>query len=220
MATTERCPVCNASVKAENLLRHIEQNHPRHPDAQDALRQLRAESRLKPAPRPRSGGFRPSATTIAIVCIVVLLVVVAAVVAPYFDPWRNFSRDSCIGHENVPYHIHPWLLITIDGSPQFIPDDVGHFPGCLKPLHTHQGVGETGSLGRKIHVETPIPWQLTLGDFFAIWGRTVTQSEVLGCFASGGNVITMTVDRFPSPAFGSLVLADLQEIHIDCSAGA
>src|SRR5947199_10263509 len=43
MATMDRCPICDVSVRPENLIRHLNDIHPRHPDTPRLLERLRAE---------------------------------------------------------------------------------------------------------------------------------------------------------------------------------
>lgn len=221
MAKSERCPICNVPVKPENLLRHLDENHPRHPEAAALREKLREDIRRAPPRRPRRG-IRLKRTHVAAVAIVVLIGAGLYVAAPFFDPYYGFNRDTCIREEDVQVHLHPWLAVVIDGSLQSIPPDAGHQP-CLKPLHTHDGAtgypgGETDpQYGRKIHVESPKQITFTLGDFFAVWGQTLTPNEVLGCGSSTGQVVSMTVNGQPSSAFGSLVLEDGQLIRITCA---
>src|SRR5207249_9858845 len=55
MATMDRCPICDVSVRPENLIRHLNDIHPRHPDTPRLLEQLRAE----PGRIPRTSAGRP-----------------------------------------------------------------------------------------------------------------------------------------------------------------
>ncbi len=211
----EPCPICGVSVKAENLLRHVEDNHPKHPDASGLRQRLREDTRYAPV-RPRDE-FRWRRWHVALAIAVVLIVAGAIFLAPYFDPYRNFNRDSCVGHENAPFHIHPWLQVVIDGTVQSIPGTVGHTPGCLKPLHTHDGPSEVdATLARQIHVEGPIVRDFTLGDFFFIWDEPLTPTQVMSCAAGGTRVVAMTVNGVPNSEFGALTLADGQQIRITC----
>src|SRR5438067_8959344 len=55
MATMDRCPICDVSVRPENLIRHLNDIHPRHPDTPRLLERLRAE----PGRIPRRAAARP-----------------------------------------------------------------------------------------------------------------------------------------------------------------
>lgn len=67
----------------------------------------------------------------------------------------------------------------VDGVQQKIPKMVGFAgpqapnPNCLYPLHTHDRTGI-------LHVEFPAPTRVTLGQFFEIWGQTLSNTEVAG----------------------------------------
>ena len=55
MAKMDRCPICNVAVKPENLIRHLNDNHPRHPDRPGLLEKLKEEPgriRKRQAGRP------------------------------------------------------------------------------------------------------------------------------------------------------------------------
>src|SRR5439155_20750607 len=43
MAKMDHCPICNVAVKPENLIRHLNDNHPRHPDRPGLLEKLQEE---------------------------------------------------------------------------------------------------------------------------------------------------------------------------------
>jgi hypothetical protein len=90
---------------------------------------------------------------------------------------------ACQASEQVAYHIHAHLTIYVSGARQVVPAGIG-IPGpqqvvngfveggkCLYWLHTHDTTGV-------IHVESPVQRIYTLGQFFDIWGRPLSGSEV------------------------------------------
>jgi hypothetical protein len=90
---------------------------------------------------------------------------------------------SCSTTEQTAYHIHGHLAVYIGGAARKVPAGIG-IPGpqevqdgfvlggkCLYWLHTHDATGI-------IHIESPVERVYTLGDFFDIWGRTLTRSQV------------------------------------------
>jgi len=204
-------------VKAENLIRHVDANHPRHPDTSTVRESLRTEKRFAPPKAPRGPRLRIRRIHVASVLGVVLLVAGAYAAAPYFDPYRNFTRDTCIASE--PYHIHPYLRITINGNWYPVPTDIGISPTCTRPLHTHTPSDpSTGFV--QLHVEGPVAKDFTLGDFFAVWGQPFSSTRILSYTADGTNVVRMTVGLVgggpgaPSDQYGALVLRDQQAIEI------
>lgn len=211
----ERCPVCGVAVKAENLARHLQVNHPRDASAQELRENLRKEGRYA-SPRKASRPIRIRRTHVAAIAAIALLAVSAYVAAPYFDPYRNFSLDSCIAEGQTAYHIHFSLSIFIGGLREPIPYNVGVTNTCIRPIHTHDQGYDPQTQPAYVHVEAPIPQPFVLGDFFRIWGRTLTPTQVLGCTTGGTNVVTMTVNGATSTAFGTLALADGQQIEVSC----
>src|SRR5688572_10782692 len=127
----DRCPVCGASVKPENLLRHLNDIHPRHPDTPAIRERLEKEGR-ETVPRRTAAPIRIRRWQVGIVVGIVLLAAGGFLVAPYFDPNRDFNRDSCIDEFRVSYHLHITLHIFIDGGHLPIPTDVGRTPTCTK----------------------------------------------------------------------------------------
>jgi len=90
---------------------------------------------------------------------------------------------ACQASEQVAYHIHAHLTIYASGARQVVPAGIG-IPGpqqvvdgfveggkCLYWLHTHDTTGI-------IHVESPVQRVYTLGQFFDIWGRPLSGTQV------------------------------------------
>src|SRR5437870_10189586 len=71
MAKMDRCPICNVAVKPENLIRHLNDIHPRHPDEPGLLEELKEEpGRI---PQKRAGRpIRIRRWQIAVVAVIVL----------------------------------------------------------------------------------------------------------------------------------------------------
>lgn len=125
--------------------------------------------------------------------------------------------------EDSPYHIHPFVHITIDGEAALIPTNVGIDPSLwrdhsldgygmmasMSPLHTHDTTG-------KIHVESRVTRDYTLGDFFRVWGESFDGQQVLGHAATGDHAVWMVVDGSEVPPSSTLVLRDGMQIGIVC----
>ncbi len=77
---------------------------------------------------------------------------------------------NCLTNES--YHIHAHLTILRDGAALMIPAQIG-LQGCAYELHTHDGSGI-------IHIETNTSKQFTLGQFFAVWGQPLSDTNVAG----------------------------------------
>jgi hypothetical protein len=93
---------------------------------------------------------------------------------------------SCDTSEQVVYHIHVHLTVFVDGVQRQIPFGIGIADPEVQPtpegpfvvsgscfywLHTHAADGI-------IHVESPTHSTYTLGQFFDIWGQTLSTTRV------------------------------------------
>lgn len=119
----------------------------------------------------------------AVAAVVVAGGVIAAVIlaskAP--EPALAINGISCDKNEHVVYHTHTHLDIFVNGQPFEVPGGVGIKPSeCLFWMHTHSADGI-------IHVESPKERQMTLGEFFDIWARTVQEVPQFPAIPSAGN---------------------------------
>jgi len=95
----------------------------------------------------------------------------------HWPAWAGGGRDTVDGVAcliNEDYHIHALLTIYKDGVRLAVPDSVGRGGGgCTYELHTHD---KTGIL----HIETNVPKQFTLGQFFSVWRQPLTATGAAG----------------------------------------
>jgi hypothetical protein len=90
---------------------------------------------------------------------------------------------ACQTSEQVAYHIHAHMTIYASGARQAVPAGIG-IPGpqqvvdgfveggkCLYWLHTHDSTGV-------VHIESPVQRVYTLGQFFDVWGRPLSATQV------------------------------------------
>ncbi|HLX87205.1 MAG TPA: hypothetical protein VKR22_01905 [Acidimicrobiales bacterium] len=99
---------------------------------------------------------------------------------------QSIDGVSCDTSEQVLYHIHIHLTLFIGGTQRDIPPGIGvpnpqveNTPqgpfvdsgSCFYWLHTHAADGI-------IHVESPSKRLYTLGQFFDIWGETLSPTQV------------------------------------------
>ncbi len=215
MAKQERCPICDVPVKSENLLRHLDANHPRHPDVPGLKARLKQEAGR--IPKPARAPLRINRWYVAAAVVAVLVVGTAVYGVPVLFPSQGntFSVEGCINDVTVIYHIHPFLKILINGNPFTIPDDVGITSTCTHPVHTHQAYGNAPYPDyAKLHVESPVAQPYTLGAFFQVWGQPFSSSQILSYVADSNNRVMMTVNGVSSNAYGNLALQDAQLIVI------
>ena len=92
---------------------------------------------------------------------------------------------ACQTSEQIAYHIHAHLTIYASGARRVVPAGIG-IPGpqqvvdgfvaggkCLYWLHTHDATGV-------VHIESPVRRVYTLGQFFDVWGRPLSDTQVGG----------------------------------------
>jgi hypothetical protein len=207
---SRKCAVCGASVNAENLPNHLRSVHPREttPEMVREAKQAESEVSRTPKPRPRSLRTRPSWGVPAAILVILLVIGGVWFVSTQSASPYNASTPvtaMCM-QDSTPLarHDHVLLSITILGAAQPIPDSIGITPQCMRPLHTH--AGEPG----RIHIESPVPHEFTLADFFIVWsetgGRPFNQNTIMGYNTSPTYVIVMTVDGVQSSAYENHVL--------------
>jgi hypothetical protein len=145
---------------------------------------------------------------ITILILVVVVVIGLFSLSKYLSPTKdliaawNAAGVECLpnGHANLAQHIHQNIEVTVDGIPEIIPPTVGVVTDCLAEVHVHEG--EPG----KIHVETTkADREITLGQFFAVWGKP---------FDRDGFTSTVLVDGATSKAKANLILKDKQVILV------
>ena len=221
---SRRCPVCGVGVKIENLDRHIASVHPR----ERASIVLSEEERraVRGSARKAAGGFRARRSTVAIGLGLSLLVVGVVVALPYLS-----SPDHSGG--SMVMHVHPHLLITINGQVMTVPANIGidanlwndhsldaygmqPMPSMgmqgMAPLHTHDTSGT-------IHVESSAVRDFAIGEFFQIWGQTFDAQQILGRPAQTGHRVWMVVDGAQLAPSSAQVLRDGMNVEIVCDVG-
>ncbi|MEI8105531.1 MAG: hypothetical protein WCH31_06785 [Actinomycetes bacterium] len=113
-------------------------------------------------------------------------------VAPLAAPGKiklgqTISGVTCQASEKVALHIHTHLTIFVNGAARQVPygigigtplqganDATGPFVtqgACFAWLHTHTADGI-------IHVESPVKRAYSLGQFFDVWGLTLSRLQV------------------------------------------
>ncbi len=192
MAKMDRCPICEVAVKTENLLRHINDIHPRHPDTPGLREKLKGDTgRI-----PRKKGGRPIRVRrwqIAVVVVIVLGGLGAVYLPPLVSSPPAFP---CIRQEGGQlYHWHTDLSISSGAASVAIPAGIGITTFCLEPLHTHDATG-------RIHIETDVDRLYSIGDFFRVWGK------------SFGSPTAMHVNGTAVTPSSSVTLYDLETIHL------
>lgn len=117
--------------------------------------------------------------------------------------------DVCMqDHSHEMLHYHAELHITIRGEGQMIPAETGVIPGCMKGIHTHDDTG-------KLHIETPEKMEARLEHFFTIWGKTLSEDQLLDARVEAGESITLTVDGEPVEDPAKHIIEDGQVLELN-----
>ncbi len=119
-------------------------------------------------------------------------------------------------------HIHPNIVITVDGKQESVPADIGMSPLLWKdhsldsygmqemagmgmpgmaPLHTHDNSGT-------IHVESSDHRDYTVDKFLNIWGGLNVD----------GNTISATVNGKPVSNYKNIILKDGEQINLQINS--
>lgn len=198
MAKVDRCPICGVSVRAENLLRHLNDIHPRHPDT-PALREQLREEPGRIARRKAGSPVRVRRWHVAVVALIVV-----GGVGAYYAAGILLSPPPfpCLAGENVGlvYHWHADLLIRSGGAPVHLREGIG-VGGCLQPIHTHSPSASNGVV--QLHIESDTNRLYSLGDFFTIWREPF------------GSPTGMLVNDTAQPPSASVILYDGTSIVLD-----
>ena len=102
------------------------------------------------------------------------------------------TEVTCLifGHQNLASHIHPLLKITVDGTEEQIPANIGIDQGCMAEVHTHDATGQ-------LHIESTIHGKLfKMSDFFAVWGRTLEREGYTVAIIVNGAEVDPSVYEF------------------------
>jgi hypothetical protein len=128
----------------------------------------------------------------------------AQVLAPAGDQALSAPVDGikCDSTEQLLFHIHAYLGVYVNGVQELLAPGIGIGPplqfeqtqtgpsvtggSCFSWLHTHDSSGV-------IHIESPVQQVFTLGEFFDIWGQSLSASQV----GPAHGAVTATVNGLP-----------------------
>jgi len=78
---------------------------------------------------------------------------------------------TCLGREQLLFHVHAHLAVFVDGQPRVVPAGIGIPNSCYYPLHSHTSDGV-------IHIESAVARDFTLGNYFDVWGQPLDAAHV------------------------------------------
>ncbi len=157
--------------------------------------------------------------------LVAVLLAVVYVPLPLPAPTEDETVETLEDLPGIVLHWHVSLNITIRGERRVVPARIGlgsgrwvdHSldalgqPGAA-PLHTHTASG-------RIHIESTVVRNYTLGEFFAIWGKPIGPDRLLDFVAGLGEQVNMTVNGTEAPVDAGLILVDAMSIGLSTRTG-
>jgi len=133
---------------------------------------------------------------IAIVAIVATIVGIGvyAAMTPHalFPAVRAIDGILCNSMEQSAFHVHSHLDIIINGVNFLVPSQVGIPGSCFYWLHTHDESG-------KIHIEAPMLRDFTLGQFFDIWNKKLSNDQIFNYVANANNPLNVYINGTKVP---------------------
>jgi hypothetical protein len=219
-----KCDECGREFSTDAALaQHLKDKHGQAPPSNG--RQRDSAANQPRAARKERTRRRRNRHPLLIALVVVALVAglgLYLVVGPELQP----APFSCTTGESW-IHMHPYLIIDIEGTNITIPQGVGILQGgtCTEPVHTHD---RSGLLHVELSQADSQAHNYTLGDFFNIWAYTARTSpsvvpsltgpplpvefsstDILGFKTNSTYQVTLLVDGKASTAGPSLNLEQL-----------
>jgi hypothetical protein len=98
----------------------------------------------------------------------------------------------CNSMEQFAMHIHAHLDIIINGVYFLVQSQIGIPSSCFYWLHTHDESG-------LIHIEAPMQRDFTLGQFFDIWGKKLSNDQIFTYVADANNPLNVYINGTKVP---------------------
>ncbi len=139
--------------------------------------------------------FKISNKLIAVIAAGALIAIVGSIATYYArDHAAALTIDGigCNPMEQAVFHIHAHLDIIINGVYFLVPSQVGIPSNCFYWLHTHD---ESGI----VHIEAPMHKDFTLGQFFDIWGKKLSNDQIFNYVAGVNNPLNVYVNGTKVP---------------------
>src|SRR5437660_11611825 len=134
MANMDRCPICDVAVRPENLIRHLNDIHPRHPDTAKLIEELKAEPGRIAARRP-SQPFRLSRRLVSVIVVLILVGVGGYYLVTNLPAGGTLL--PCISGTGSAYHWHTQATTSSSRNPMPTPANIGIPLTSMPVLHQH-----------------------------------------------------------------------------------
>jgi hypothetical protein len=119
------------------------------------------------------------------------------------------SAVPCGPTEVFTRHEHAHLTIVVRGQLRVVPAFIGITATSICWLHIH----DTNGI---IHIEAGDSRTLTLGDFFAVWGKPLSTTAIADDRASTGESVRVTLNQKPyGDAPETIVLHEHDDIDLE-----
>jgi len=172
-------PKCNVCGKSFYSRKQLEQH------AQDAHNMMDKNDMIKAVKKP----FKIS-KLIAVIAACVLISIIGSITIYYAREHAaalTVDGIGCNSMEQFAMHIHAHLDIIINGVYFLVQSQIGIPSICFYWLHTHD---ESGI----IHIEAPMHRDFTLGQFFDIWGKKLSNDRIFNYVANANNPLNVYIN--------------------------
>jgi hypothetical protein len=177
-----KCNVCGKSFYAR---KQLEQH------AQDTHSTVNKNDMIKAVKK----SFKISNKLIAVIAACVLIAIIGSIAIYYARGHAaalTIDGIRCNPMEQAVFHIHAHLDIIINGVYFLVPSQVGIPSNCFYWLHTHD---ESGI----VHIEAPMHRDFTLGQFFDIWNKKLSDDQIFNYVANANTPLNVYVNGTKVP---------------------
>jgi hypothetical protein len=179
MVDKER-PKCKVCGKSFDSRRQLEQH------AQAVHSTVNKNDMIKAVKNP----FKISTKLVAVIGACVLIAIIGSIAIYYAREHAaalTIDGIGCNPMEHTVFHVHAHLDIIINDVYFLVPSQVGIPSNCFYWLHTHD---ESGI----VHIEAPMHRDFTLGQFFDIWNKKLSNDQIFNYVANANNPLTVYVN--------------------------
>jgi hypothetical protein len=177
------CDVCGKSFYSRKQLKQ---------HTQDTHIKVNKSDMMKPVKKP----LKLPKKLIAIIGIVAIIVGIGvySALTPHalLRGVPTIDGIACNPMEGSAFHVHSHLDIFINGVYFVVPSQIGIPSNCFYWLHTHDNSG-------KIHIEAPIHRDFTLGQFFDIWNKKLSNDQIFNYIANANNPLNVYINGTKVP---------------------
>jgi hypothetical protein len=173
------CDVCGKSFYSR---KHLEQH------TRGTHTTVNKNDMIKAVKKP----FKIPNKLIAVIAACALIAIIGSIATYYARAALTIDGIGCNPMEQAVFHIHAHLDVIINGAYFLVPSQIGIPSNCFYWLHTHD---ESGI----VHIEAPTHWDFTLGQFFDIWNKKLSNDQIFNYVASANNPLNVYINGTKVP---------------------